>query len=150
MILLENRKARQEYEVLQSFTAGVVLSGAEVKSLRNKSGSFVGSYIKVIGEQVYLLNMQITPYKFADNREYDPKRTRKLLLKKKEILFLLEKSMEKGLTLVPLTVELLGPRIKLKFGVARGKKQFERRAELKKRAIERDVRREIKEKVRIH
>ncbi len=149
MTLLVNKKASYEYELLQTYSAGVVLSGGEVKSLRNKSGSFTGSYIKILGEELFLLNAQITPYKFADNREYDPKRTRKLLLKKKEIQHLIEQSNQKGRTLIPLSFESMGRHIKLKFALGRGKKQFEHRADLKKRAQERDLQREIKEKVRI-
>jgi SsrA-binding protein len=149
MLLLENRKARQEYEVLETYSAGIVLSGGEVKSLRNKSGSLVGSYVKIIGGEVVLLNAQITPYTFADNREYDPKQTRKLLLRKREIIDLAEKIDTKGYTLVPLSFELVGRVIKLKFGLARGKKQYEKRADLKKKAIERDIQREVRDKVRI-
>jgi len=150
MVLLENRKARQEYEFLQQFSAGVVLTGGEVKSLRNKSGSFTGSYIKIIGEEAFLLNAQVTPYKFADNRDFDPKRTRKLLLKKREIRHLAEESTTKGLTLVPIAFDLIDKHIKLHFALARGKKQYERRAELKKRAVERDIQREVRDKVRLH
>jgi SsrA-binding protein len=149
MLLVENRKARQEYDILQSFLAGVVLTGGEVKSLRKGSGSFTGSYIKIIGGELFLLNAQISPYPFADNRNYDPKRTRKLLLKKNEILHIQEKSEQKGLTLIPQKFELAGKYIKLRFGIARGKKLHERRAELKQRDIERDTQRELKEKVRI-
>lgn len=149
MILLENRKARQEYDFLEQYTAGIVLSGSEVKSLRNKSGSFTGSYVKVLGEELFLLNTQITPYAFADNRDYDPKRTRKLLLKKKEIRTLIEATKQKGLALIPLKFELAGRNIKLRFALARGKKQHERRAELRKKDIERDIQREFKGKVRI-
>ena len=149
MILLENRKAKQEYEFLQQYSAGVVLTGGEVKSLRNKSGSFAGSYIKIVGEEAFLLNAQITTYKFADQRLIDPKRTRKLLLKKREIYHLAEESTTKGYTLVPLAFDVVGKHIKLHFALARGKKQYERRAELKRRAIERDVQRELKQKVRL-
>jgi SsrA-binding protein len=149
MLLVENRKAKQEYDALQSYVAGIVLSGGEVKSLRKGSASFAGSYIKILGNEAYLLNAQITPYTFADNREYDPKRTRKLLLKRHEIVTLAEKSSQKGLALIPQSFEVLGRRVKLRFALARGKKQFERRAELKKRANERDVQREMKEKVKI-
>lgn len=148
MLLVENRKARHDYEFLQTYHAGVVLTGAEVKSLRKKSASFFGSYLKIIGGEAFLLNAQISPYKFADNRNYDPKRTRKLLLKRKELEHLAEVTV-KGVSLIPIAFELFGKNIKLQFAVARGKKQFERRAELKKRAIERDVQREMKEKVRI-
>jgi len=150
MILLENKKARMEYEFLESYLAGIVLSGPEVKSLRNRSGSFTGSYVKVLGNELYLLNAQITPYAFAQNDDYDPKRTRKLLLKRKQINTLIEASTQKGLALIPQQFEVLGNHIKLRFALAKGKKQYERRAELKKKAIERDVQREIKDKVRIH
>ncbi len=144
MVLLVNKKATFEYEILQKFEAGVVLSGAEVKSLRNKSGSLTGSFVKIIGEEAFLLNAQISPYKYADNRDYDPKRTRKLLLKKKEILHLLESSSQKGNALVPLTFVASGRMIKLNFGVGRGKKQFEKRAKLKERDIARDTARDLK------
>jgi len=150
MVLLENRKVRLEYEILESYLAGIVLSGPEVKSLRNKSGSFTGSYIKVLGNELFLLNAQITPYSYADNKDYDPKRTRKLLLKRKQINELIEATKQKGLSLIPQQFELLGPNIKLRFALARGKKQYERRAELKKKANERDLQRELKTKVRIH
>jgi len=149
MILLVNKKARFEYEISQTYQAGVMLSGAEVKSLRNKSGSLTGSFVKILGDEAYLINAQITPYKYADNRDFDPKRTRKLLLRKKEIAQLLEATGQKGNTLVPLALELAGRNIKLSLGIGRGKKQYERRAELKKRANDRDIAREMKEKIRI-
>lgn len=149
MILLINKKATFEYEILHKFQAGVVLSGPEAKSLRLKSGSLSGTFVKILGDQAYLLNAQITPYKYADNRDYDPKRTRKLLLHKKELLQLQEAAAQKGLTLVPLSFELAGRHIKLNLGIGRGKKQYERRAELRKKAVERDIAREIKEKVRL-
>ncbi len=149
MILLLNKKAKQEYETLQSYTAGVELMGSEVKSLRNKSGSFFGSYVKIISGQAFLLNAQITPYKYADNRTYDPKRTRRLLLKKRELEELQEATEKKGISLIPLSFELAGRNIKLKLALARGKKQFERRDELKKRAVERDIQREMKQATRI-
>jgi SsrA-binding protein len=149
MILLINKKARFEYEILRQYQAGVVLSGAEAKSLRLKSGSLSGTFVKILGDQAYLLNSQITPYKYADNRDYDPKRTRKLLLHKKELIQLQEAMAQKGQTLVPLSFELVGRHIKLNVGIGRGKKQYERRAELRKKAVERDIAREVKEKVRL-
>lgn len=150
MVLLENRKARQDYEVLKTLLAGIVLTGGEVKSLRNKSGSFTGSYVKIIGNEAFLLNAQITPYKFADNTDYDPKKTRKLLLKRKEINEMLEEIAIRGLAIIPLTFELIDNKVKLKIAVAKGKKEYERRAELKKKAVERDVQRELRGKVRFH
>ncbi len=150
MVLLENRKARQDYEVLSTLMAGIVLTGGEVKSLRKKSGSFTGSYVKIIGNEAFLLNAQITPYKFSDNKDYDPKQTRKLLLRRKEITELQEQIAVKGFAIIPLTFELIENKIKLKIAVAKGKKEYEKRAALKKKAIERDVQQEIRGKVRLH
>jgi len=149
MILLENKKARQEYEFIETYLAGIVLTGPEVKSLRNKSGSFAGSYVKPLGEELFLLNTQISPYSFADNKDYDPKRTRKLLLKKREVRKLIEATTLKGVALIPLHFEALGRNIKLRFALSKGKKQYEKRAELRERDIERDLQREMKSKFRI-
>lgn len=124
-----------------------MLTGAEVKSLRNKSGSLTGSFVKLINGEVHLVNAQITPYVFADNTDYDPKRTRKLLLKKKEIQKLEEITSQKGQTLVPLAFITAGHHIKLEFGVGRGKKQHDKRRVLKKKAIAMDTARELRGKV---
>ena len=145
MALLVNKKARSEYTIRDTFLAGMMLSGAEVKSLRNSSGSLTGSYVKILGGEAFLLNAQITPYKFADNREYDPKRTRKLLLRKKEINRLEEALSQKGLTLVPLSVQLHHNLIKLEVGIGQGLKQYEKREKLKKRTQERDIQRMMKD-----
>ncbi len=144
MQLVVNKKAKHEFEILSEYVAGLVLSGPEVKSLRNKSGSLAGSFVKIVGGQAYLLNAQITPYKYADNSEYDSKRTRKLLLKKRELLELQEISQQKGRTLVPLSIAGLGPMIKLRFGVGRGLKQFEKREKVKKQDQEREMDRQVK------
>jgi SsrA-binding protein len=149
MTLLENKKLRHDYEVIETYTAGIVLTGGEVKSLRQKSGSFTGSYVKILHGEAFLLNCQITPYKFADNTDYDPKRTRKLLLKRREIEHFQEALEKKGISLIPLAFFLGGRNVKLQLALARGKKQFEQRAMLKKRAIERDIQREMKNKVRV-
>jgi SsrA-binding protein len=149
MKLLVNKKANYDYQIQKTFQAGVVLSGAEVKSLRNKSGSLAGSYVKVVGGEVFLLGAQITPYKFADNSEYDPKQTRKLLLKKKEIVEMIGYTEKKGWSLVPLSFELTKNKIKLNIGLGRGKKEFEKRAVLKKKAIQKDIDRHIKDRLYI-
>lgn len=145
MVLLRNKKATHEYAIEKTYTAGVVLSGSEVKSLRNKSGSLTGSFVKSVGNELFLINAQITPYKFSDNREYDPKRTRKLLMRKKEIVSLGEALEQKGRALVPLSFELIDNKIKLKFGLGRGLKLYDKRAKLKERTIQRDVARQMKE-----
>lgn len=150
MVLLLNKRASHDFSIGRTVYAGLVLTGPEVKSLRLKHGSLQGSFVKIVGAEAFLINAQINPYDYADNRDYDPKRTRKLLLKKKEIFELMEADSKKGNALVPLSIEAQGRQLKLKIGVGTGKKQYEKRAELKKRAVERDVAKEMKEKVRLH
>ncbi len=144
MVLLLNKKARTEYSIEQTYTCGIVLIGSEVKSLRNKSGSLSGSYVKLLGGEAYLLNAQITPYKFSDNRDYEPTRTRKLLLKKKELLKLEEITAQKGNTIIPLGIHLVHNKIKVEIGVGRGLKQFEKREKIKKRTQQRSIERIMK------
>jgi SsrA-binding protein len=144
MQLVVNKKAHFDFVIDSVVQAGVILSGPEVKSLRRKAGSLKGSFVKPVGGELFLVHAQISPYPYADNREYDPVRTRKLLLKKKEVLKLLEASSQKGWSLVPLSFDVVGRTIKVKVGLARGKKQHEKRAELKKKAIQRDTDREMK------
>lgn len=147
MKLLVNKKARHQYQIHKTFQAGLVLTGAEVKSLRNKSGSLTGSYIKPINNELFLINAQISPYKFADNIDYDPKRTRKLLMKKKEIFHLETAANKKGWSIIPLSIELVGNRIKLNLGIGKGKKEFEKREVIKKRDIKRDIARTLKHRI---
>ncbi len=138
MLLVRHKKANYDYEILQTYSAGLVLSGAEVKSLRQKSASLTGSFVQIVDGQAILLNAQISPYPFANNSDYQPNRTRRLLLRKKEIYALLEKLSQKGLTLVPLSIETSGKKIKLIFALARGKKQFEKRAKIRERDLHRE------------
>jgi len=145
-VLLKNRRATYDYEIFKKYEAGIVLSGPEVKSLRAKSGSFFGSYIKLLSGEAHLLNAQITPYQYADNHDYDPKRTRKLLLHKKELAEIEQLSMQKGLALIPLAFILKERNIKLEFAVARGKKKHDKRQALKKKDQARDAAREMKGK----
>jgi len=149
MLLLANKKAKLEYQILETYQAGIVLLGSEVKSLRAKRGSFSDSYVKIVGQELFLINAQINPYKFADNRQYDPTRNRKLLIKKKEILALQSQLNKKNVTLVPLSFETAHNHIKLIFALAKGKKEYEKRADLKKKALQRDIEREVKDKVRL-
>lgn len=149
MTHIVNKNAKREYEILKTYVAGLALLGSEVKSLRLNQSSLKGSHVKIIDGEAFLLNAQINPYAFSDNREYDPKRSRKLLLKKKEINQLAEASKRKNITLVPLRIFAHGRTIKLELGVGRGKKQYEKRADLKRKAVERDVRRELKTKARL-
>src|SRR5688572_23721340 len=126
-----NKKALHDYEVLQSFEAGIVLSGAEVKSAKSGSISFAGSRVLIRAvesgepEGVFVVGMTISPYKYSGDREYDPTRSRKLLLKRSEIEYLRSKLSTKGLTLVPLSCYTKRDLIKIEVGLVRGKKQYE-------------------------
>lgn len=145
--IIINKLARREYEILSTFTAGLLLTGPEVKSLRLGQASLRGSHVKIIGTEAFLLNAQITPYRFASQKELEPKRTRKLLLKRRELDRLIGASQEKGRTLVPLAFKT-GRTIKLEIGIGRGKKQHEKREELKRREQKREVERTIRGRLR--
>ncbi|MBD3279145.1 MAG: SsrA-binding protein SmpB [Candidatus Pacebacteria bacterium] len=144
MLLIKNSRASYDYQILKTYLAGIQLTGAEVKSLRQKTGSLRGSFVKIINHEAFLINAQISPYKFAHDPEYDPKRTRKLLLKKKQIYQLKQATEKKGISLVALSFKLINNKIKLKIGVGRGKKVFEKRAKIKKRTLKRNLARKIK------
>ncbi len=144
MQLVINKKSRHEFSIEQTYTAGVVLYGHEVKSLRLGHGSFAGSYIKIIAGEAFLLNTQINLYKFSTDEKYDPKRTRKLLFTKKELLELQELSHNKGRTIVPLFFFTGGRNIKLEVGVGKGKKEHEKRSVLRERDQKREMEREMK------
>ena len=144
MKLVINKKANFEYLIEDTLEAGIVLSGAEVKSLRKGSASFAGSYVKIINGEAFLLNAQISPYPFANNESYDPTRTRKILLHKKELLSLSESIENRGRTAIPLAFRLVRNKIKLDIGVGRGKSQRDKRDALRKKAILRDQQKELK------
>jgi SsrA-binding protein len=140
-----NDKARFDYEILDTYEAGLVLTGNEVKAIRNNKISIKGAYVKIFGNEAYLVGALISPYQ-ANNvpKDYDPQKDRKLLLKKSELKYLIGKSQEKGLTLVPLKVFDTHGMLKLEIGVGRGKKKYDKRETIKKRETERIIRREIK------
>lgn len=144
-----NKKALYDYEILESFEAGLVLTGSEVKSLRAGNASLKGAFVTLRQEgknpALYLLNAHISPYKMASGvAQSDPTRSRKLLLHAHEISSLLGKIQPKGLTLIPIKVYTRGSRIKLEFGLAKGKKKFDKRESIKKRESERQMRRMFK------
>lgn len=145
MNLLENKKARMNYEILEEYEAGIELLGNEVKALRGNHGKLDGSHIIVRGGEAYVVGMSIPPYQPSNTPEaYDPERSRKLLLTKKELITLAENEGQKGLTIVPLSVYNKGDKLKMRIAVARGKKAFDKRAVLKKRDTEREMRRTLK------
>ena len=137
-----NKKAYFNYEILETFQAGIVLIGQEVKSIKNGRISLAGSYIILKEEEFFLIGANVPPYQPKNApRDYDPKRFRKLLLKKSEIKYLIGKSRQMGLTLIPLKVYTKRQKIKLEFGLAKGKKKVDKREKIKKREIEREMRR---------
>jgi len=141
---LVNKRARFDYEILETVEAGIVLNGPEVKSLRLGRGSLVDAFVQVRSGEAYLVNMTIPKYEFTDVREYEPTRTRKLLLHKKEIFALDQKTDGQNLTLIPVEIYSKGSNFKVLVGLARGRKQYSKKDLLKKRDIERDTQREIK------
>ena len=141
---VENRKATFNYELLERYEAGVELEGAEVKSIRAGQGSLEGAHVIIRGGEAYLVGATIAPYQVGNTPDsYDPMRTRKLLLTKKEIALLAGEEAKKGLTIVPLSLYNKGRRIKLAFAVAKGKKKFDKRETIKKRETDREIRRDL-------
>lgn len=140
-----NKRANFDYLISDKYEAGLVLSGPEVKSVKMSHLSLKESFVTAKGTELYLTNAHITPYKHAGEiKNYDPTRPRKLLLKKSEIKHLLGKVRVQGLTLVPIRVYTKRRLIKLEFGVGKGKKKFDKREDIAKRDVERNVRRELK------
>ncbi len=141
--LIENKKVFFNYEVLERFQAGLELEGFEVKSLRAKLGTLDGAYVTVRGNEAYIIGMFIPPFQPKNTpKEYDPKKNRRLLLSKKELLLLGEVENKAGLTIVPISVYNNKRWIKVEIATVRGKKKFDKREDLKKRTTEREIRRE--------
>lgn len=145
MALISNKKAHFNYEILDTYPAGIELFGYEVKSLKKSQGSLEGAHVTVRGGEAYIIGMFIPPYQPGNTpKDYDPSRNRKLLLKKSEILGLGKVEGTKGLTIVPISVYNKGGKLKLDIATAKGKKKFDKRETLKKRDSLRDAAREIK------
>lgn len=143
--LIDNRKAHFNYEVIEKYEAGIELFGFEVKSIKGGRAILAGAYGVVRGGEVYLMNMQIPPYQVGNTPiDYDPTRTRKLLLSKKQIKELVDMDNKKGLTLIPMSLYSKGRLIKVELVVVKGKKNYDKRETIKKRDTDRDIRREMK------
>jgi len=142
--LAENRKAYYNYQILEKLEAGISLIGQEVQSIKLGRISLAGSYVVLREEEVFLIGANIPPYQPKNAPpDYNPERTRKLLLRKAEIKHLIGKTKEKGLTLVPLKVYSKLGKIKIEFGIARGKRKSDKREVIKKREAEREMKREL-------
>jgi SsrA-binding protein len=147
-ILAENNKVNFDYEILETFEAGIVLYGFEVKAIKTGHVSLKSSYVVVRNNEAYLINALIPPYQPLNTPEnYDQQRSRKLLLKKAEIRSLIGKSKVKGLTLAPLRLYTKKSKIKLEFGIARGKRKIDKRDKIKKRDTEREIGRTFRVKL---
>jgi len=147
VIITENKKARFDYQILETYEAGIELKGFEVKAIKSGRINLAGSYAIIRDHQVWLLNADIPPYQPKNTpADYDSKRTRRLLLNKKEIKNLIGSTQEKGLTLVPLKVYTKGKqqKIKVEIGLAKSRKKADKRELIKKRNIEADIRRYLR------
>lgn len=147
--LIEHKKAHFNYEILETYEAGIQLFGGEVKSLRDHRGKLEGAHISVRGGEAFLLNAEIPPYQPGNETGggYESKRNRRLLLTKKELATLATEEEKSGLTIIPLSMYNKGRVIKLRLGVARGKKKGDKREGIKKREALRDIAREVKQGV---
>jgi SsrA-binding protein len=146
---LVNRKAYHDFEILEKYEAGLVLQGTEVKSVRAGRVSFKDSYAKVVDEELWVVSLHINVYDFGSAWNHDPVRMRKLLLHKREIKRLIGKIEEQGLTLVPLAIYFKNGKAKVELGLARGRKIFDKRREIAKRDMNREIQREFKNKLKI-
>lgn len=145
MALIENRKVRFDFEILEQLEAGLELSGSEVKSIRNGQGSLEGAYVIVRGNEAYLVGMHIPPYQAKNTPDdYDPLRARRLLLSRKEIETLAQNEKEKGLTIVPQSVYNKKRYLKVSLAIVRGKKKKDKRETLKRREADRDIQRTLR------
>lgn len=144
-VYIDNRKAHFTYTIEDTYEAGIKLMGHEVKAIKNGQGNINSAFCIVRGGEAYIIGMHIPPYQPHNiDLGYDPDRTRRLLLSKKEIKKMGEKDDIKGLTLVPISVYSKGPYIKVSIAIARGKKEFDKRETIKKRDLDREIRREYK------
>ncbi len=143
----QNRKARFNYEILETFEAGIELLGFEVKSIKAGHGLFDGAHVTVRGGEAFVINLSIPPYQQNNvPGGYEPRRMRRLLLKKKELHHLASQEEQRGLTIVPLSLYGNKSKIKIEIAIVRGKKNHDKKEVLKSRDIDREVRRELKDR----
>ena len=142
-----NRKAPFDYQLFDRFEAGVNLFGAEVKAVREGHVDLAGSFVRILGAQAYLVNANIFPYEYARPETYDERRTRKLLLHKKEIVSLKSKMDGSSLTVVPVSVYTTHGLIKVELALAKSKKKFDKKEAIKRRDIDRGIAEELKRKI---
>lgn len=142
--LAQNRKARYDYEIIETFEAGLVLKGTEIKSIRNGKITLQDGYISIYGGEAWLKNVHISPYEQGNIFNHDPLRDRKLLLRKSEISKLENETKQSSMTVIPLKVYLVRGRAKILIGLARGKTKYDKRHTLKEQQAKRDIDRALK------
>ena len=147
-IIAENRKARFDYFVEDTYECGIALQGTEVKSVKNGNISFPDAFAEVRDGEVWVRNFHISEYSYSSIFNHNPDRPKKLLLHKDEIKRITRRVEEKGCTLIPLDFYLKDGRVKVTLGICKGKKQFDKRAAIKDRDIQRDIQREFSQKIR--
>ena len=143
---ITNKRAFYDYEITDRFEAGINLTGAEVKAIRLDHADLTGSYVRIIGSEAYLINAKIFPYEYARPEGYQEDRTRKLLMHKKEIISLKNRSDGESLALVPISLYLKSGFIKLEVGIGKGKKKFSKKEAKKRADLDRDMERELASK----
>ncbi len=144
-VLADNKKAYFNYEILEKFEAGISLVGQEVKSLKTRGVNLAGSYVVIKNNEVFWIGAKIPAYQPKNApSNYNPERSRKLLLRKKEIKYLIGKTKQKGLTLIPLRIYTKDGKIKLEFGIGKGLKKLDKRELIKKRGVEREIQKALK------
>jgi len=138
-VIATNRRARHEYDILETVEAGLVLRGTEVKALRAAQVTFKDSYATIRNDEAWLVGCHISPYSHGTDANHDPERDRKLLLHRREIARLVGKVAERGLTLVPLRLYFKGGRVKAEIGLARGRKLHDKRSAIREREVRREM-----------
>jgi len=147
-LIAQNRKARHDYTVVDTMEAGIVLQGTEIKSIRNGRINLKDGFARIRNGEAYLLNVHISPYEQGNIFNHDPLRTRKLLLHKKQIAKLIAETKNTGITIIPLKVYIRNGYAKVLIGLAKGKKQYDKREDLKRKEINREISRTLKESLR--
>lgn len=143
--LASNRRATHDYDILETFEAGIVLTGTEIKSIRDHGASLQEAYVKVLHQELWLIGSSIAPYRFGNIHNHEETRDRKLLMHKREIKRLKEATQEKGLTIIPLAFYLKQGLVKLRIAIAKGKKTVDKRADLKEKAEKRSMQQALKQ-----
>ena len=147
-VIFNNKRANFDFELLEGFEAGLVLTGTEIKSIRANHVSLQRSFVQAKGDELWLLEANISPYEHGNRENHEPTRPRKLLLHRREINRILTNLAQKGLTVVPTRLYLKGGRAKVEVALARGKRKFDKRADIARRDSDRQVERALREKYR--